>query len=259
MIIALGSPLIYKNKYCKKNKDRFKNLKKILKSIENELTKLKITVISPTKNSNAKLCRSLWLRDTFINIDNNLFSLPNTLSKYRKPQEELKTFNITSHTLHLNMDGGDIIQHKNNIFIGIGKRTTIQSYNWLVKNFPNKNIIKIKHTALHLDCCFCVLPNNNILYSKKYIKKIPSAIKNYKINLVEDFIDKGVNPNLATNILLINKTILAIDKIEFFGVYEFFVSLGLDVILIPFYNLWRDGGGIRCLTQWINKSNLTIS
>ena len=68
-----------------------------------------------------------------------------------------------------------------------------------------------------------------------------------------------VNSNLATNVLIIKNTLLAIDMKKFSKLYDyFFESLGLNVVTIPFYNLWKDGGGIRCLTQWIDKSKLRI-
>ena len=159
------------------------------------------------------------------------------------------------------MEGGDIIQHENTIYIGIGKRTELKAYKWLKQTFPNKKIIKIVHHALHLDCCFCILPNNTIIYSKKYIKSFPSILREtHKVKTIEEFIDKKTNPNLATNLLIINNTILAIDLEKFHRFYDYLKSLGFKVILVPFYNIWKDGGGIRCMTNWLHKTkNLTIS
>lgn len=258
MIAALGSDHIHNNKYCKKYKDgRFENLSKILNTIKRELKKLGVEVVRPKKS--AELCRSLWLRDTFVNINNKLYLLPKSYSNYRRPEEELKTLNLDGHMLDLYMDGGDLIQENNNMFLGIGKRTDISAYNGLKEKFPKKNIIKINHTALHLDCCFCVLPKKNIVYSTRYIKSLPTAIRSeYNVRTVEEFIGDSVNSNLATNVLIIKNTLLAIDMKKFSKLYDYFESLGLNVVTIPFYNLWKDGGGIRCLTQWIDKSKLRI-
>tara|TARA_B100000902_G_scaffold112836_1_gene114077 strand:- start:1397 stop:2188 length:792 start_codon:yes stop_codon:yes gene_type:complete len=263
MKICIGSDIVYNNTICKKNKINTNNLAElpsVLLNIKKILNNLNIKVIQP-KNVKVNTCMALWMRDSFINIDDKLYLLPNSYSKKRIPEEELKTINIEGEIVsHIYIDGGDIIQHNNTIFIGIGTRTKLEAYEWLKKEFPNKNIIKINHSALHLDCCFCILPNNTIIYSKKYIKSFPSLLrKKYTVTCVEEFINKNTNPNLATNLLIINNTILAADLTKFHRFYNYLESQGFHVILIPYYNIWKHGGGIRCLTQWIEKDNLSIS
>ena len=70
--------------------------------------------------------------------------------------------------------------------------------------------------------------------------------------------EEGEEPNLGTNLLIIGNNIITIDIKKFYKFYDFLKTMGFNVILIPFFNLWKDGGGIRCLTQWIDKGNLTI-
>tara|TARA_B100001758_G_scaffold238798_1_gene242376 strand:+ start:5834 stop:6649 length:816 start_codon:yes stop_codon:yes gene_type:complete len=267
-ILAMGSNKIYNKNKCKNN-NRFKNLDTILNNIKIILTKLNINVIQPIETINNDICRSLWMRDNFINIDNNLYLLTMSDSK-RNPNSELKPLYLNEHPIHnivdndkilknIYVDGGDIIQYNDNIFIGIGMRTNNKAYKWFKNKFKNKNVFKINHKALHLDCCFCMLKNNVIIYSKKYIKKFPSKLKNkYRVFYVEDYIKKNTDPNLATNILIINNYIIVADLNKFNKFYDFLSTFGYKIIKIPFYNLWKDGGGIRCLTQWIQVNDQKI-
>jgi N-dimethylarginine dimethylaminohydrolase len=258
MIICLGSSCIYNKSKCN-NYPFFKNLSIIINRLKKELEILEIKVIQPT-NFNKKICLSLWVRDIFINIDNTIYLLEKSTTNIRHPIEELKTTNIKGIKINdIFVDGGDIIQDNSTIFIGISSRTPLKSYYWFKKNFPNKNIIKIKHHALHLDCCFCVLPNNTIIYSKKYIKSFPSYLRKiYNIKYIEEFITKDVDSNLATNLLLIGNNIITADFKQFYNFYNYLRLLKFNVILIPFYDVWKDGGGVRCMTQWINSGNNTI-
>ena len=56
--------------------------------------------------------------------------------------------------------------------------------------------------------------------------------------------------NLATNYLLIGNTIIVADKKKFDRLYRFMESLGIEVVRIPFTNIFKGGGGVRCMTQW---------
>lgn len=259
MKIVLGHPKLFNKKLCKEP-ENFRNLDKILKNVKDELLKLNIEVIQPKKNRQRNICNSLWFRDNFINIDNKIYLLHKTTSNQRKPIQELSTINIKGKIVDKYfIDGGDVIQHKDTIFVGISGRTESNSIDWFRKELKKKKIIRIRHHALHLDCCFCVLPNNIIIYSKKYIKSFPSILKEkYKVYFLENFMDKNEEPVLGTNILVINKNILVLDQKKFYKFYQFLESLGYRIIRIPFYNLWKDGGGIRCLTQWIDKGELEI-
>jgi N-dimethylarginine dimethylaminohydrolase len=259
MKIVLGHPKLFNKKLCN-NIEHFKNLDKIIGNIKDELTKLDVEVIQPKNSQRKDISNALWFRDNFINVDNKLYLLNKTTSKERKPVEELSTINISGTKVdNYFIDGGDVIQHNDLIFVGLSDRTEKKSIDWFKKEFKKKEIIKITHHALHLDCCFCVLPNNLIIYSKKYIKSFPSFLKDrYKVHCIEEFMKEGEETNLATNILIIGKNIIAIDRKKFYKFYKFLQSMDFNLILIPFFNLWKDGGGIRCLTQWIDKGVLPV-
>jgi N-dimethylarginine dimethylaminohydrolase len=53
---------------------------------------------------------------------------------------------------------GDIIIDGDTIFVGKGRRTDNSGVQFLKGEFKNKEVIVVPHHALHLDCCFGVLP-----------------------------------------------------------------------------------------------------
>ena len=253
MSILIGNPYIDKN-CSKKTKTSVYVKKRILNDLKNAIQSLGIKVIKIDDN---KECNLLWIRDLFFKIDNKTILCNNTnkgslninrqnenkyVIKYLKDYIELPK--------NIKVEGGDIIQDKNNIFIGISERTNIPAYNHLKKLFPNKTFIKINHSAIHLDNCLTVI-DNTIFYSKTYIKSLPNYLrKNYNIVVIEDILG-DVDPNLATNLLIINKNIITTDTPAFEPFRIILKLLDYNVITIKYNNLLEEGGGIRCLTQFL--------
>jgi N-dimethylarginine dimethylaminohydrolase len=253
MSILIGNPYIDKN--CSKKTITSTFVKKrILNDLKNILKHLGIKVIQIDNNN---LCNVLWMRDLFFKIDNKTFLCNNTNSdtlKINRQNEKNLVIKYLKNYIYLpkniKIEGGDIIQDKNNIFIGINERTNIAAYNYLKKTFPHKNIIKINHNTLHLDCCLTIV-DNIIFYSKTYIKCLPNNLKkNYTIIVIEDILC-NCEPNLATNILIINKNIITTDTPEFKPFRILLTLLDYKVYTIKYNNLLEESGGIRCLTQWL--------
>ena len=99
-----------------------------------------------------------------------------------------------------------------------------------------------------------VLPGKRLIYSTRYISNLPKILKStYECTTVESIIGKDIDPLLATNGLLIDNNIITTDQIKFKKFRNFLRSLGFNVIEIKYGTLWREEGGIRCLTQWLDK------
>jgi N-dimethylarginine dimethylaminohydrolase len=132
-------------------------------------------------------------------------------------------------------EGGDFIQIKNYIFIGIGSRTTIK-------------IVPIHHTGLHLDCCLCIV-GKRIFYDGKYIENITSIPNRFKIVDIASIVDSG--KYMATNFLQVGNTLImsGIKKNKRFR--QMLRNIGYKIILVDTRNIWKEGGSIRCLTQWL--------
>lgn len=262
MSIILGSEHKYNKKSCKplRYKRTFK-LDKILGQIKKTLENLGITVARPIIK-NMPHCQTLWTRDSVINIDNQMIMLPLQSLKAQygqlRGQDEWKTIPANRREVFPdypeNLEGGDVIQDHDLILVGEGKRTNQSGIEKLKQMFPKKKIINIKHNALHLDCVLMILPGNKILYSKKYIKKLPKYLTdNYKSKTVESIIGKDIDPLLATNGLIIGNNIITTDQAKFKKFRTYLRKEGFNVIEISYGNLWREQGGIRCLTQWLDK------
>jgi N-dimethylarginine dimethylaminohydrolase len=263
--IILGSEKIYDKAYCQKNKKPFENLKKILDKLKKIFSDLKIDVLEPRKEITGPFCRTLWVRDLSINVDNKVYLIPGMINidkNNRHPEEEVKSLpnEVAANGILLSknivMDGGDIIQENNTILVGQGKRTNKSALLWLRKEFPSKHVIGIEHNKLHLDNCLCILPNKRVLYSRGCIAKLPRYLEdNYEVICVEDFIGKSESGNLACNILVYKDNLIVANMNKFSKLYKHLESLDYKVHLIPFYNLHKDNGGIRCLTQWYYVKN----
>jgi|TARA_E500000331_G_scaffold8640_1_gene8191 N-dimethylarginine dimethylaminohydrolase len=253
--IYIGSSHIYNKESCDGKKLR---LSEALKKLENEIRKTGIEVIKPLVKEKNDMCMSLWVRDSSLTIDNKVYLMPQMInnkirSKQIKSEVDVIPYKNEGKRIpsDVNLDGGDIIIDGETIYVGKGGRTDDSGVKYLKGEFPNKEIIVISHHGLHLDCCFGVLPGNNILYSSTYIKRFPSKLREkYNIYRVEDYINDRHDTNLSTNFLLIGETVITAYKKKFEKIYKLIEELGLVVRTIPFENIFMGGGGVRCMTQW---------
>lgn len=246
--VMLGSSQKYMN-YTKSD-TQHKIEQTLLKNIKTILEKRNIKVIEPNYIKDLEIEESLWVRDSSIVIDDQAFLLPLQNNHEAQRLLEYKTIPFKKYTLPpkgIQLEGGDILQMKTILFIGIHERTNVLGYRWIKQLFPNKHILKIHHKALHLDCCFSILPNNIILYSKKYIHELPTFVSNHFQCINVDTFIKG-ETNLSTNFLFLDKTTILIDN-RFKPIHTLLKSYGFHLILVNIANMWKYGGSIRCLTQ----------
>ena len=262
-VIYIGSHHVYNKDFCSVNQLRLK-LKNTLDILEKELKKLDIKVIKPKKYKIENMCTALWTRDTSFLMNNKIYLLPHMLpikdklksaNRINQIENEVNVIPYKDKGIfvpdNVNLDGGDILVDHDTIFVGKNERTDNSGVKFLTDTFNNKNVIPIKHHSLHLDCCFAVLPNKIVLYSTKYIKKLPRIIRtNYMCLSIEDILYDCDDTNLATNFLIVGNNIITAERKKFKKLHDFLEKLGFNLILIPFENIYTMGGGIRCLTQW---------
>tara|TARA_Y100000992_G_C21270001_1_gene496139 strand:+ start:271 stop:1092 length:822 start_codon:yes stop_codon:yes gene_type:complete len=265
MSVLIGTPYKYNSNYCADSEVYISENKKknILKQLESTFKKLNIKVIKVDDNKIPidEVCSVLWIRDIFVKINNTYILLPgsndlkrNLIRKheYKSVKPILKKYIINDNP-ESKIEGGDIIQHKNTIFIGLNKRTNMRGVNFLKSKFKNKHFVIIPHKSLHLDCCFCILHNNIIIYSKKSIGNLPLQVKSQYLCLdLETILGENINTDLALNFLIIRKDIITAFNNKFKPLYAFLELAGYNLHYIQFHNLQSNGGGVRCLTQWIN-------
>jgi len=260
MSILVGRGDIYNKDMCKKqlayNYHMTIPITRITDDLADILKDLGLKVKRPLKK-NIKICRSLWARDQSICINNKIYFFSDVLSPLYPSSKAIQTIPYNGKLVKDNIiiDGGDIIQDGNIIYVGQSPdRTDKSGLDWVRKTFPKHKVIPIKHKALHLDCCFAVFPGNYLLYSRQYISSLPQSVrKKYTCKKVEDFIGKNVDANLATNNLIIGNNIITTDQPKFRGVRSYLKKLGFHVIELEYGTLWKHNGGPRCLTQWIKQ------
>jgi len=267
MSILIGTPYIYNKEFCSSNSSKIvstSHKKKVLAQLESVFNSLhiKVTHIEHTKAKKLNnMCTALWVRDIFVKIDDTHVLLPGVHkgedglvreNEYMTVRSLFPSY-ITNDDPKSKLEGGDIIQDGNMILVGTNKRTNTQGSTFLTSHFKNKNVVTIPHKSLHLDCCLCILHNNIILYSKKSISKLPSQIESKYMCLdLETILGEKINTNLALNFIIIQKNVITAYNAKFKPLYDFLELMGYTIHHIKFFNLHELGGGVRCLTQWIN-------
>jgi N-dimethylarginine dimethylaminohydrolase len=256
-IIYLGDRYIYNEEACFGNGDKLK-LKEALRMIKMEIEKKGVKVIRPLRTRKDDMCMSLWVRDSSFTLHNKVYLMPNMVSDGYRSKQISSEVDVIPYKDEgeivpsgVNLDGGDIIIDGRRILLGKGRRSDESGLEYMKDKFVDRDIVSVRHHALHLDCCLCVLPGNKLFYSKRYIKRLPSVLReSYLCYNVEDYMNENDDPNLATNMLLIGNTIIVAKKRKFERFYNHIESLGFEVIRIPFKNIFKGGGGVRCMTQW---------
>lgn len=167
------------------------------------------------------------------------------------------------------IEGGDVIPHNDYIFVGtysgddyrdfITARTNNLAVNTLKEHFPNKKVKSFelrksntdpRNNALHLDCCFqpvgsgkAILHKNGFLIEEEY-----EWLVNFfgKKNVFE--ITKDEMYNMKSNIFSIAPNVV-ISEINFTRLNEWFEEQGITVEKVPYAEIGKQGGLLRCSTM----------
>ena len=266
MSLLIGNPKILNEKMClkiiKKRKEVLDDLANVNYEMKEILNTMNISVIDNYVNN--KICFQLWLRDNLIHLDNKIIVLVPTKKGtfgFDRSPEKNSVIRILDHwkykynlikNKNIKLEGGDVIQNNDYVFVGINERTNNNGYNFVVSK-TNKKCFRIEHSALHLDCCFTLLKNNIIIFSKKYIQKLDQNIKKkFKVFILEDIIDTK-NTNLALNFIIIGNNIIISNHKRFSKLRQFLRKLGYKLHLVNFKYDYLLYGSIRCFTQWLEK------
>jgi N-dimethylarginine dimethylaminohydrolase len=94
--------------------------------------------------------------------------------------------NVLRTPKNVHLEGGNIVIDRNNIFVGIGIRTTPNAIDFLKANFGSDyKIIPIAicehEEIIHLDAIFNILDKGVALAYKKCLLNFPSELSDYKI------------------------------------------------------------------------------
>ena len=202
----------------------------------------------------------LWVRDLYFMLEGHCVICNCTKSdsimkdRSRERNSILPLIEVMGHKIikppeSVHLEGGDIIQSGNDVFVGVNQRTNFEAVQFLTWQEPFKqvNFIAVRHTDMHLDCVMTVV-KNTIFYSKRRVNVMdlrPIVSKGYDLIDIDDETD-GI---LSTNILILGDHIFHSDRIQNTSMIRHLSSMGFNIHTIPFGRLWEEGGGVRCLTQ----------
>jgi len=193
-------------------------------------------------------------------------ALKNLLNSF--PSNSIITFPDDAH-----IEGGDVILHKNKIYIGayiksdypdyITARTNLRGLKVLKKYFPNKEVVLLelnksntdpKKNILHLDCCF-----QPIGQSFAVIHKEGFSNNNQLHELIQDFgiencffIDSDEMFDMMSNVFSINNNTVISDS-YFKRLNKWLVSKGFKVEEVSFREVAKQEGLFRCVTLPLSR------
>ena len=249
----------FPNKY--KLQNQISNFKKILLKYNIKIHDLEVLDTN-----------QIFVRDLGFVIDNKFFIssiLPDRELEIKGLKKIMKQINnIVKLPKNAHIEGGDVVLDENHIFIGyygqkdyknqITARTNKKAIKIIRNFFPNKKTIPLeiiksphlpKQNALHLDCCFQPVSENNAVICMEAFKN-PLEL-NYLVSLygLENIFQITLKEmsKLYSNFFSIDKKTVISDK-RFHRLNKWFQKIGVNVEKVNFSEISKLGGLFRCST-----------
>ena len=233
--------------------------------------KYNVDVLRPDNITNLN---QVFSRDIAFVIDDRII-IPNIINERKEEIDGIKSIiekidsnNITTLSEESSIEGGDIIVHNEDIFIGYSNNEDFHNYQVARTNekavlnikdlFPEKNIFAFelnksdrdpKENALHLDCCFQPIGKGMaILYEGGFKNKNDiTLLENYfgTNNLIR--ITKEEMYNMNSNIFSISENVIVSEK-NFYRLNSILREIGFYVEEINFSEIAKMEGLLRCAT-----------
>ncbi len=242
------------------------------------LEKHGVNVLRP---NNIEDLNQIFARDICFAIDNK-FIIPHIIRERQAEQEAIMDYisqvddsSVLRAPENVRIEGGDVIVHNEYVFVGYSDeqdfynfktaRTNTDGLAYLKEQFPNKQVIGFQlkksdyapmENALHLDCCFQPLGLGHALifedgFQKQsdldMLKEIFGADKLIKVSREEMY-------NMNCNIFSIDKDIVVSER-GFIRINEKLTQLGYTVEEIPYYQISKQEGLLRCSTLPLLREN----
>ncbi|WP_413379538.1 dimethylarginine dimethylaminohydrolase family protein [Alkalihalobacillus sp. 1P02AB] len=150
------------------------------------------------------------------------------------------------------IEGGDVIVHKNQVFIGDSSRTAKATVDALAKGHPEHtfHLIDFDDRFLHLDCVFNPISEKEALIYPKAISAESLVILKKQFDLIE--VTTQEQFTLAVNVLSIGqKKVIALPKNR--ETNDKLRQRGYDIIEVDFSEIIKSGGSFRCVTLPIER------
>lgn len=239
--------------------------------------KYEVEVFRPTTIEN---CNQIFARDIAFVIDTKFIKsniLPDREEEYYALESLLKQINpedLIELPDYCHVEGGDVILCNDHIFIGvysgsdysdyITARTNLQAAEAIQELFPEKVVKTFElrksnsnplENALHLDCCFQPLGNGKaLIHDQGFLNK-----SDYEW-LIDFFGKDNVfvanqkeMSQMNCNVFSISKDIVISEK-NFTRLNSWLVAQGFTVEKVPYAEISKQGGLLRCSTLPLNRN-----
>ncbi len=182
--------------------------------------------------------------------------------------DQIASENIVNVPAEVRIEGGDVMPWKDHVFVGYSEKEDFEKYvvartnkeglEFLQKQFPNK-IVKgfqlnksddiAKNNALHLDCCFQPIGDNEAIIYKEGFKfdEDYEYLKNYfgEDNLIHITRDEMYEMN--SNVFSISSKVIVVEN-NFVRLSKVLKERGYVVEPIPYAEISKMEGLLRCST-----------
>ncbi len=241
------------------------------------LEKYNVEVLRPTSIPDLN---QIFSRDLCFVIEDKLL-IPEIIREREDEQKGLQSCistipqeKILRAPAGVRIEGGDVIVHDNYILVGYANEEDFYTYKtartneaglqFLKDQFPNKEVIGFelnksdyepRENALHLDCCFQPLGLGHALIFEDgfmHPKAIGILKDIFKDKLIK--IDRQEMYLMGCNVFSINRDVIISER-GFVRINEKLTSLGYKVEEIPYYQISKLEGLLRCSTLPLRRSN----
>jgi N-dimethylarginine dimethylaminohydrolase len=245
-------------------------------AVEEALISEGVEVLRPELIEN---CNQIFTRDIGFVIDDNFF-ISNILPDREKEIEALspilKQINpekIKRFPEEAHIEGGDVMPHHDYVFVGTYRgddypeymtaRTNVQAVKALQEMLPQKKVKSFnlrkhntdaKNNALHLDCCFqpvgekqAIIHENGFLEEEEY-------------NWLVDFFGKENTFEITKEeMYAMNSNVFSpkcvISEMNFDRLHAWLERLGIKVIKVPYAEIAKQEGLLRCSTLPLSRQH----
>ncbi|WP_059103947.1 dimethylarginine dimethylaminohydrolase family protein [Shouchella shacheensis] len=200
----------------------------------------------------------VFMRDTGFVIDDT-FYIARLKSNVRQGEEQVLAIFAAEHDKpfeHLSIgtiEGGDVVLAEDRVYVGASGRTSKDSLKPLEANHPEIEFewIEIDDEYLHLDCVFNPISENEALVYREAIA--PSDITRLEERYTLIDVSKEEQFHLGVNVFSIGeKTVIALPINK--ETNAKLRAVGYNVIEVPFSEIIKSGGGFRCVTLPLLRS-----
>ncbi len=248
-----------------------------MSSVMEIFQKYEVEVFRPNTIEN---CNQIFARDIAFVIDDKFIKsniLPDRAEEYQALETLLEKINpndLIELPEECHIEGGDVILSNNYIFIGvysgldypdyITARTNLQAAEEIQKLFPLKTVKTFEllksnsnplENALHLDCCFQPLGHGKaLIHDQGFLNKADHEwLLDFfgKDNVFEATQEEMSQMNC--NVFSISEDIV-ISEQNFTRLNTWLVAQGFTVEEVPYAEISKQGGLLRCSTLPLNRN-----